>query len=120
MLYITFKSSLGKLNAMYHHSRNANAPVVVVVDSLSLDPVTNVNMFEESTRVITDTFIENGFSTLRFSFRQDNADDKKDTDKDTNNLLDLTAALDWLHTKNIESKSFWICGIDTGQGLFCI
>lgn len=114
MLYITFKSSLGKLNAMYHHSRNANAPVVVVVDSLSLDPVTNVNIFEESTRVITDTFIENGFSTLRFSFRQDNADDKKDTDKDTNNLLDLTAALDWLHTKNIESKSFWICGIDTG------
>lgn len=117
MLYITFKSTVGKLNALYHHSKNVNAPVAIVVDSHSIDTETNKSSFDDATNTIVDTFIENGFSTLKFNFRKENEiekNSKKDTDTEINNVLDLTAALDWLHSKNIESKSYWICGIDTG------
>lgn len=117
MLYITFKSTVGKLNAQYHHSKNVNAPVAIVVDSTCTDTDTGKNSFDEATNAIVDTFIENGFSTLKFNFRKENEtekNNKKDTDTETNNVLDLTAALDWLHSKNIESKSYWICGVDTG------
>lgn len=117
MLYITFKSTAGKLNALYHHSKNVNAPVAIVVDSACVDTETDKSSFEEATNAIVDTFIENGFSTLKFNFRKEKEVEKtikKDTDAETNNILDLTAALDWLHSKNIESKSYWICGIDSG------
>ncbi|MBR2141350.1 MAG: hypothetical protein IJ853_03240 [Rickettsiales bacterium] len=114
MLEITFKSSIGKLNALYHHSKNVNAPVAIVVGSSSMDSRTKSNLFSETTDAIAETFIENDFSTLKFSFRELTISGKKDTEKEADNLLDLTTALDWLHSKNIESKSFWVCGLDTG------
>lgn len=115
MLCITFRSSVGKINAMYHHNRNAVAPVAIIVSGSVIDEKISDSNFSNAMNKITEAFIENGFSTLQFNFRHTNSEEKKDNPSDDiNNLLDLTAALDWLHTKNIESKNFWICGLDSG------
>ena len=113
MLDVTFRSSVGKLNASYYHSRHINAPVAIVVNSSIIESETGKCVYDNANSKLVETFIANEFSTLKFNFRQEKVD-KKDLDEDTINLLDLTAAIDWLHTKNIESKSYWICGIDTG------
>lgn len=134
MLYITFKSSIGKLNALYHHSTNPNSPVVIVVDNYipdvktqdtkaqdtkapdvkTQDTKTTVTNFDKALDKVVETFINFGFSTMKFTCRHVATNEKKDGKEENGNLLDLTAALDWLHTKNIESKNFWICGFDTG------
>lgn len=113
MTDITIKTSLGKLNCRYRHNPGMDAPVAIVVGSNSIDFEAKKKMYADATQTLFDAFVENGFSTLEFNFRQVKSD-KKDLDEDTINLLDLTAVLDWLHTKNIESKSFWVCGIDVG------
>lgn len=113
MTEITFKSSLGKLNGMYSHNINLNAPVAIIVNSNAINVEAKKKMYNEVAGAMFGAFVQNNFSVLKFDFRQIKSD-KKDFDEDTINLLDLTAALDWLHNKNIESKSYWVCGIDVG------
>lgn len=113
MTEIILKTSLGKLNCKYAHSINVNAPVAIIVGSNTIDFEAKKKMYEDATNALFNTFVESGFSTLEFNFRQV-ISDKKDLDEDTINLLDLTAVLDWLHTKNVESKGFWVCGIEIG------
>lgn len=110
---ITIKTSLGKLNCRYKHNADVNAPVAILVNSNAVDFENKKKMYSDTMNVLFEVFSEVGFSTLEFNFRQVKSD-KKDLDEDSINLLDLTAILDWLHTKNIESKSFWVCGIDVG------
>ena len=113
MIKINLKTSVGKVECFYEHSSVANAPVAIVVNSNEIDAETNKPRYEEAGKVIIESFIENGFSTLSF-MAIDEKDGKKDLDEDSINLLHLTSIADWLHTKNIESHNFWVCGIDNG------
>lgn len=112
MLKLSLKTSIGKVNCSYFHSKNMNAPVVIVINSDVTD-FENVLKYESASDVIVNCFLSNGFSVLKFNLN-DVKITKKEVERESINLLNLTAIIDWLHTKNLESKSFWVCGIDNG------
>lgn len=85
------------------------APTVIVANS----DVNEEEKYQGATDAIYESFVENNFSTLKFNFRK-NKNISKELDDDSVNLLDLIGALEWLHNKNIECKSFWFVGLDIG------
>lgn len=107
---IVFKGAFGKVNGKYSHSRSLRAPAVLIVENLKEKNNKKQVDFSTLTDIIFNIFIENDFSALKFKLNEYNSIDK--TEIENINLLDMTAALDWLHNKNIECRSFWICGID--------
>jgi alpha/beta superfamily hydrolase len=113
MTEVIFKTTLGKIKGLYSHNPSQNAPGAIVVNSDTINFETRERMYNVATSKLFEAFVENDFSILKFSFRRDKSD-KKELDEETINLLDLTAALDWLHSKNIECKNFWVCGVDLG------
>ena len=111
MLKLNLKTSIGKVNCVYFHSKSMNAPVAIVINSDVVDSTTKKLKYEPAIDTVVDVFIENGFSVLKFNLKDEKIS-KKDVEEESINLLNLTAVTDWLHTKNLESKSFWVCGID--------
>ncbi|MDR1425459.1 MAG: hypothetical protein LBI70_00475 [Rickettsiales bacterium] len=111
MSEIVFKGAQGKVDGFYRHSRNSSAPSVLLVSGGSDKTVKKNNSLSKTLGTVFDTFVKNDFSALKFDF----VDHKVDRGElDNSNLLDMTAALDWLHSKNIECRNFWVCGIDYG------
>lgn len=113
MLKLSLKTSIGKINCVYFHSKNMDAPVAIVINSDVVDSTTKKLKYEPAIDTVVEAFLENGFSVLKFNLKDEKIN-KKDVEEESVNLLNLTAVTDWLHTKNLESKSFWVCGIDNG------
>ncbi|MDR1495056.1 MAG: hypothetical protein LBI29_03410 [Rickettsiales bacterium] len=111
MSEIIFRGAQGKIDGFYSHSRNSNAPVVLIVSNNNERSAKKSSSLVKTVEIIFNTFVENDFSALRFDFI-DHKVDKSEVDN--SNLLDMTAALDWLHSKNFECRSFWACGVDYG------
>jgi alpha/beta superfamily hydrolase len=112
MSEIIFKGTFGKVEGVYSHNRNLDSPSVLIVSNNNSDKNQKRNqVFDKTTRMVVDTFIENDFSVLRFDFMNHNVEKNE---VDVVNLLDMTIALDWLHNKNIECRNFWVCGVDHG------
>lgn len=109
MSEIVFKSSFGKVDGIYSHSRNSNSPAVLIASNNNDKFIKKNSSFMDITEIVFDIFVKNNFSVLKFNLVERDVDK---TEVDNANLLDMTAALDWLHNKNIECRSFWICGID--------
>ena len=121
---VTIRSSVGKLEAFYHHSKNADAPTAIVVNTLPPEEVA----FIPAVDLIYDIFVKRDFSVLKFNFS--NTSDivyetkkKNFTEKQVSytekKLLYLTSIIDWLHSKNIDCRSFWLIafGISAYYGL---
>jgi alpha/beta superfamily hydrolase len=106
---VIVKTSVGKLDLRYHHSKSVLAPAVIVVDSDADDE----GKYRKATDTIYQAFVDSNFSALKFSFRR-NKNISRELNPDDVNLLDLIGALEWLHNKNIECRSFWLTGIDVG------
>lgn len=107
---IIFKGPAGRIEAKYHQSRDPQAPVALI---LPPNPAEGANFNNIITYSLYKNFMNNNFSVLRFNFR--GVGNSEGTfDKGEGELLDATAALDWLHQKNMDAKSFWIAGYDFG------
>jgi alpha/beta superfamily hydrolase len=106
---VIVKTPNGKLDLIYHHSRMMLAPTVIVANSDGDEEIKYAKAIDS----IYESFVENNFSVLKFSFRKDK-NVSKELDFNSVNLLDLIGALEWLHNKNIDCKSFWFAGIDIG------
>lgn len=108
---IVFKGAFGKVNGIYSHSKSLDAPAVLIVENVKDKNNCKKRLdFSILANVVFDIFTESDFSVLKFKLNEYSGVDK--TEIENFNLLDMTAALDWLHNKNIECRSFWICGID--------
>ncbi|MDR1499109.1 MAG: hypothetical protein LBS34_02370 [Rickettsiales bacterium] len=115
MSEINFRSTVGKLAGVYSHNVGNSAPAVLVVGSSIVSFEAKRKTYDGAMDKLFESFVESGFSVLRFNFRQISGDSRKDDlDEDAINLLDLTAALDWLHSKNLECRNFWVCAVDLG------
>lgn len=109
---IIFKGAFGKVNGKYNHSKNSDAPAALIVGNIKeKNNKKKGSDFEELANIMFDIFINNDFSVLKFNLKEYDVNNEK-TEVDNFYLLDMTAALDWIHNKNIECKSFWICGVD--------
>ncbi len=101
---------VGRIEARYHQAKVKNAPLAIV---LHPHPEHGGTMNNKVTYAIYRTFVELGFSTLRFNFRGVGRSEGK-FDHGEGELSDAAACLDWLQVQNPEPKQCWVAGFSFG------
>ena len=107
---VVINGSAGRIEGRYHRNPNAKAPVALV---LHPHPLHGGTMNSKVVYNTYKTFISNNFTTLRINFRGVGRSEGK-FDNGEGELLDATAALNWLHDQNLEATEFWISGFSFG------
>ncbi len=101
---------VGRIEARYHQSKIRNAPIAIV---LHPHPEHGGTMNNKITYAMYRTFVEMGFSTLRFNFRGVGRSEGK-FDHGEGELSDAAACLDWLQVQNPEPRQCWVAGFSFG------
>ena len=107
---IILTGNVGRIEARYHHSKNPDAPLAII---LHPNPLQGGTMNNRVTVTLYNTFIENGFSALRFNFRGAGKSEGV-YDKGEGELTDTAAVLDWLQSINRGQRPIWIAGFSFG------
>ncbi len=107
---IVFNGPDGRLEGRYHHSRVSNAPIALV---LHPHPQHGGTMNNRVVFEIFQTFVRNGFSTLRFNFRGVGRSQGA-YDDGPGELGDAASALDWLQATNPDAAQCWVGGFSFG------
>ncbi len=100
----------GRLEGRYHHAKTPNAPIAVV---LHPDPRGGGTMNNKITYGLYQTFVQRGFSVLRFNFRGVGRS-QGSFDRGEGELSDAASALDWLQTYNPNASASWVAGFSFG------
>lgn len=101
----------GRIEGRYHQNPNPKAPVALV---LHPHPLHGGTMNNKITYHLYKNFVANGFSVLRINFRGVGRSEGK-FDNGIGELLDATAAANWLHDQNMEATEYWIAGFSFGS-----
>ncbi|NSM56624.1 alpha/beta hydrolase [Wolbachia endosymbiont of Atemnus politus] len=110
MVEVFLNNTAKKIEGEYHQSKNANAPVVLI---LHHHPQYGGNMDSKMIHSIYTSFINNNFSALKINFRGVG----KSTgtfDKGIGELTDAAVAIDWLQEHNPSNIPIWIAGFSFG------
>jgi uncharacterized protein len=107
---IIINGSEGRLEGRYHHSELKGAPVALV---LHPHPLYGGTMNNKIVYRLYHTFVQNGFSVLRFNFRGVGKSQGK-YDEGLGELTDAATALDWLQVQNPDAPTCWISGFSFG------
>ena len=100
----------GKIEAKYSHNNDADSPIVII---LHPDPSKGGTMHTKIIFRLYKTFIESGFSTIRFNFRGVGKSERVFDDGE-GELSDAACVLDWLQQYNTNSKICWVAGFSFG------
>lgn len=100
----------GRLEARYHHTKNPNAPIALV---LHPHPEHGGTMNNNVTYALYKTFVNRGFNTMRFNFRGVGKSEGTFSQGE-NELSDAAAILDWLQTHNTNAPTCWVAGFSFG------
>lgn len=100
----------GRLEGRYSHSKEANAPVALI---LHPHPEYGGTMSNRVVSTLYQSFVKRGFSTLRFNFRGVGKS-QGSFDRGEGELADAAAALDWLQQLNPTASAAWIGGFSFG------
>ena len=112
MADILFNGPAGRLEGCYHQAKQAGAPVAVV---LHPNPQLGGHMNNKVVYALYQSFVQLGFSVLRFNFRGIGKSEGVYTGGDiTNEIADTLAALDWIKTMNPEAAHCWMAGHSFG------
>jgi len=101
----------GRIEARYHHSTEKNAPAALI---LHPHPKHGGTMNNKVTYNLYKTFVDNGFSTLRFNFRGVGKSQGV-FDDGIGELSDAATCLDWLQAQNVDAMTFWVGGFSFGS-----
>ena len=107
---IIFNGPAGRLEGRYTHSKIPNAPLAIV---LHPNPEHGGTMNNKVAYYLFQTFVERGFSTLRFNFRGVGRSQGM-FDKGEGELSDAAAALDWMQDLNPNAPYSWVGGFSFG------
>lgn len=107
---IIFNGPAGRLEGRYAHSKTPNAPLAVV---LHPNPEHGGTMNNKVAYFLFQTFVERGFSTLRFNFRGVGRSQGM-FDMGEGELSDAAAALDWIQEFNPNAPYVWVGGYSFG------
>ena len=107
---IIFNGPAGRLEGRYTHSKIPNAPLAIV---LHPNPEHGGTMNNKLTYYLFQTFVDRGFSTLRFNFRGVGKSQGM-FDKGEGELSDAAAALDWMQEFNPNAPYTWVGGFSFG------
>ncbi len=100
----------GRLEGRYTHSKTPNAPLALI---LHPHPELGGTMNNKVTYYLFQTFVERGFSTLRFNFRGVGRS-QGSFDRGEGELSDAAAALDWMQEINPNAPYVWVAGFSFG------
>ncbi|MBP9692895.1 MAG: alpha/beta hydrolase [Alphaproteobacteria bacterium] len=100
----------GRIEARYHKVKERNAPVAII---LHPHPEHGGTMNNKVTYALFRSFVDQGFSTLRFNFRGVGRSEGK-FDHGDGELSDAAACLDWLQVQNPEPRHCWVAGFSFG------
>ena len=107
---IMITGSAGRLEGRYKHSKIPEAPIALILHPNAQRGGTMNNKVSYS---LFQSFVEQGFSTLRFNFRGAGRSQGEFSNGD-GELSDAAAALDWLQGINPNASSVWIGGFSFG------
>jgi uncharacterized protein len=100
----------GRLEARYHHEPASNSPIALI---LHPHPQFGGTMNNQVVYTLYHTFVERGFSVLRFNFRGVGRS-QGFWDGGPGELADAASALDWLQIVKPDARSCWIAGVSFG------
>lgn len=107
---VIFNGPEGRIESRYNHNDDKNAPAALILHPHPLHGGTMNNKVVYHTY---HTFVDQGFSTLRFNFRGVGRSQGK-FDSGVGELCDAATALDWLQLQNPNASTFWIAGFSFG------
>ncbi|MGB0683748.1 MAG: alpha/beta hydrolase [Magnetovibrionaceae bacterium] len=107
---VIFNGPDGRLEGRYHHSKETNAPIALV---LHPHPQHGGTMNNRVVYTLYQAFVKRGFSTLRFNFRGVGRS-QAEFDNGIGEMSDAASALDWMQTYNPNAGSVWIAGFSFG------
>jgi len=100
----------GRLEGRYHHSKQQNAPIALL---LHPHPQHGGTMNNKVVYTLYHAFVRRGFSALRFNFRGVGRSQGSFA-RGEGELADAAAALDWLQGYNANASACWIAGFSFG------
>jgi alpha/beta superfamily hydrolase len=107
---VMINGPVGRLEGRYSHSKTPNAPLAIV---LHPHPEHGGTMNNKLTYYMFQTFVERGFSVLRFNFRGV-GNSQGEHDKGEGELSDAASALDWMQDLNKNAPYVWVAGFSFG------
>lgn len=110
MVDIVITGENGKLHAVYHKSAVEAAPLAVV---LSGNPRQKYHMNDRVSYAMFRSFMDIGFSVLRFDYRGVN-DSEGSIGTTADNMLDIATVIDWIQNHNEDSDKIWLAGHQLG------
>lgn len=110
MVDIIITGESGKLHAVYHKSAEPIAPLAVV---LSGNPRQKYHMNDRVSYAMFRSFMDAGFSVLRFNYRGVN-DSEGSIGTTSENMLDIATVIDWIQNTNEDSDKIWLAGHQLG------
>lgn len=111
MREVIFTGPAGRLEGKYFQQEDKTAPVAVILHPHPLHGGTMNN------KVVYNTFysfVNNGFSVLRFNFRGVGKS-SGEFDHGVGELMDAAAGLDWVQAQNPEASHYWLAGFSFGS-----
>lgn len=100
----------GRIEARYHHEPATDSPIALI---LHPHPQFGGTMNNQVVYSLYYTFVQRGFSVLRFNFRGVGRS-QGFWDGGPGELADAASALDWLQIVKPDAKSCWIAGVSFG------
>ena len=100
----------GRIEARHHHARGPTSAMALV---LHPHPQHGGTMNNRLVYSLYQSFVRQGFSTLRFNFRGVGRS-QGSFDRGEGELSDAASALDWLQTYNPNAGTCWVAGFSFG------
>jgi uncharacterized protein len=107
---VIFNGSVGRLEGRYHHNKEPGAPIALI---LHPHPQYGGTMNNRVVFALFQSFVRQGFSTLRFNFRGVGRS-QGSFDRGEGELSDAASAIDWLQACNPNASEVWISGFSFG------
>jgi alpha/beta superfamily hydrolase len=107
---VTLNGPDGRLEGRYHHSKQTNAPIALL---LHPHPQHGGTMNNRLVYAMYQAFVKREFSALRFNFRGVGRS-QAEFDNGQGELSDAAAALDWMQSHNPNASGCWIGGYSFG------
>lgn len=100
----------GRIQASYHKSKIAKAPIAVIFHDTSQN---SGHMNDPINYTLFYSFVQKGFSVVRFNFRRlDNA--REVFENGEAELSDASSVVDWIQEQNEDASEFWLAGSGFG------
>ncbi len=108
---IILSGANGRIQASYYKNPNPKAPIAVVFHDI---PSNGGNMNEKVNYTLFYSFLQKGFSVIRFNFRGIGGT-QGIFEAGEAELTDASTVVDWIQEQNEEASEFWLAGVGFGS-----